>query len=196
LTTRLVALSCRAGLFGLGLGLEIRVRKIAPDQGLGGKDLARAVSLSVSLFVLWLLLSGHYEPLILVLGAVSCVFIAWIAYRMDVVDREGHPIHLTWRSLVYWPWLLWEIVKANLEVARLILAPRMAISPTVIKVKASQPDELGQVIYANSITLTPGTVSIDVRDATIEVHAITREMAEGLQTGEMDRRVTQMEGAG
>jgi multicomponent Na+:H+ antiporter subunit E len=97
---------------------------------------------------------------------------------------------------VYWPWLLWEIVKANLEVARLILAPRMAISPTVIKVKASQPDELGQVIYANSITLTPGTVSIDVRDATIEVHAITREMAEGLQTGEMDRRVTQMEGAG
>ncbi|MDH3596682.1 MAG: Na+/H+ antiporter subunit E, partial [Rhodospirillales bacterium] len=120
----------------------------------------------------------------------------WIAYRMDVADREGHPIHLTWRSLVYWPWLFWEIVKANLEVARLILAPRLAISPTVIKVKASQPDELGHVIYANSITLTPGTVSIDVRDATIEVHAITREMAEGLQTGEMDRRVTRMEGAG
>ncbi|MDH3792978.1 MAG: Na+/H+ antiporter subunit E, partial [Rhodospirillales bacterium] len=157
---------------------------------------AFAVSLSVVLYVLWLLLSGHYEPLLLVLGALSCVFVAWIAYRMDVADREGHPIHLTWRSLVYWPWLFWEIVKANLEVARLILAPRLAISPTVIKVKASQPDELGHVIYANSITLTPGTVSIDVRDATIEVHAITREMAEGLQTGEMDRRVTRMEGAG
>ena len=148
------------------------------------------------LYVLWLLLSGHYEPLLLVLGAISCVFVAWIAYRMDVADREGHPIHLTWRSLVYWPWLFWEIVKANVEVARLILSPHLAISPTVIKVKASQPDELGHVIYANSITLTPGTVSIDVRDATIEVHAITREMAEGLETGEMDRRVTQMEGAG
>ncbi len=158
--------------------------------------MVRAVSLSVVLYVLWLLLSGHYESLTLVLGAVSSVFVAWIAYRMDVADREGHPIHLTWRSLVYWPWLFWEIVKANLEVARLILAPRLAISPTVIKVKASQPDELGHVIYANSITLTPGTVSIDVRDATIEVHAITREMAEGLQTGEMDRRVTRMEGAG
>ena len=163
---------------------------------MGGAELVRAVSLSVVLYVLWLLLSGHYEPLLLVLGALSCVFVAWIAYRMDVADREGHPIHLTWRSLVYWPWLFWEIVKANLEVARLILAPRLAISPTVIKVKASQPDELGHVIYANSITLTPGTVSIDVRDATIEVHAITREMAEGLQTGEMDRRVTRMEGAG
>jgi multicomponent Na+:H+ antiporter subunit E len=158
--------------------------------------LVHAVSLSVVLFVLWLLLSGHYDPLLLSLGVASCVFVAWIAYRMDVADREGHPIHLTWRALVYWPWLFWEIVKANVEVARLILAPRLAISPTVIKVKASQPDDLGHVIYANSITLTPGTVSIDVRDATIEVHAITREMAEGLATGEMDRRVTQMEGTG
>jgi multicomponent Na+:H+ antiporter subunit E len=158
--------------------------------------LVRAVSLSVVLYILWLLLSGHYEPLLLILGAVSCIFVAWIAYRMDVADREGHPIHLTWRSLVYWPWLFSEIVKANLEVARLILSPRLAISPTVIKVKASQPDELGHVIYANSITLTPGTVSIDVRESAIEVHAITREMAEGLQTGEMDRRVTRMEGVG
>lgn len=153
----------------------------------------RAVSLSVSLFVLWLLLSGHYEPLIIVLGAVSCVFVAWIAYRMDVADHEGHPIHLTWRVLLYWIWLFWEIIKANIQVARLILAPRLAISPTVIKVKASQPDDLGHVTYANSITLTPGTVSIDVRDATIEVHAITREMAESLKTGDMDRRVTRIE---
>ncbi len=158
--------------------------------------MVHAVSLSVLLYVLWLLLSGHYEPLLLVLGAVSCIFVAWIAYRMDVADCEGHPVHLTWRSLVYWPWLLWEIVKANVEVARLILSPRLAISPTVINVKASQPDDLGYVIYANSITLTPGTVSIDVRGATIEVHAITREMAESLKTGEMDRRVTQMEGTG
>ncbi len=157
--------------------------------------MVHAVSLSVVLYVLWLLLSGHYNPLLLILGAVSCIFVAWIAYRMDVTDREGHPIHLTWRSLVYWPWLFWEIVKANLEVARLIVSPRLAISPRVIKVKASQPDDLGQVIYANSITLTPGTVSIDVRDATIEVHAITREMAEGLMTGEMDRRVALMDGA-
>ncbi len=156
--------------------------------------MAHAVSLSVVLFILWLLLSGHYEPLILTLGALSCVFVAWIAHRMDVADREGHPIHLTWRFLVYWPWLFWEIVKANLEVARLILAPRLPISPTVIKVKASQGEDLGRVIYANSITLTPGTVSIDLRGDTIEVHAITRDMAAGLETGEMDRRVTDMAG--
>ncbi len=182
----------RPGKSAKQAGAQRRARK----NDWGGATLARTVSLSVTLFVLWLLLSGHYEPLIIGLGVVSCVFVAFIAHRMDVADHEGHPIHLTWRALVYWPWLFWEIVKSNIEVARLILAPRLAISPTVIKVKASQLDELGHVIYANSITLTPGTVSIDVRDGTIEVHAITREMAEALQNGEMDRRVTPREGAG
>jgi multicomponent Na+:H+ antiporter subunit E len=156
--------------------------------------LAHAVSLSVALFALWLLLSGHYEPLIIGLGAASCIFVALIALRMDVADREGHPVHLTWRSLIYWPWLAWEIVKSNIEVARLVLDPALPISPRVIKVKASQAEDLGRVIYANSITLTPGTVSIDVRRDTIEVHALTKSLAESLETGEMDRRVSDMAG--
>ncbi len=156
--------------------------------------MVHAISLLVVLYVLWLLLSGYFEPLLLILGAASCGLVAWIAHRMDVVDREGHPVHLTWRALTYWPWLLWEIVKSNIEVAGLILSPRMPISPKIIKVTATQADELGQVIYANSITLTPGTVSLYVRDNTIEVHAITRAMAESLEAGEMDRRVTAMAG--
>ena len=159
-----------------------------------GAILTHAISLSVVLFALWLLMSGHYEPLIIGLGVASCIFVALIAHRMDVADREGHPIHLTWRSLVYWPWLLWEIVKSNIDVARVILDPKLPISPRVIKVKASQADDLGHVIYANSITLTPGTVSIDVQGSVIEVHALTRALAEGLETGEMDRRVSGMAG--
>lgn len=151
-----------------------------------------AVSLSVVLYVLWLLLSGHYEPLLLILGAVSCALVTWIAHRMDVADHEGHPLHLTWQALIYWPWLLWEIVKSNIEVAGLILSPQMPISPKIFKVTTTQADELGQVVYANSITLTPGTVSLYLRGNTIEVHAITQAMAEGLETGEMDRRVTAM----
>lgn len=113
---------------------------------------------------------------------------------MDVADHEGHPIHLTWRAGTYWPWLFVEIIKSNIDVARLILDPKLPISPTVIKVKATQVDDLGHVIYANSITLTPGTVTMDVRGGTLEVHAITQDIAEGLMSGEMDRRVTQMEG--
>ncbi len=156
--------------------------------------MVHAVSLSLALFGLWLLLSGHYEPLTIGLGAASCIFVALIAYRMDVADREGHPVHLTWRTLIYWPWLLWEIVKANIDVARVILDPKLPISPRVIKVTASQADDLGRVIYANSITLTPGTVSIDVRGSMIEVHALTGALAEGLQSGQMDRRVAGMAG--
>ena len=156
--------------------------------------MAHAVSLMVALAVVWLLLSGHYDPLIVGLGAVSCVFVTWIALRMDVVDREGHPIHLSWRAPFYWSWLLWQIVKSNFAVARIIVSPSLPISPELVKVDASQSDDLGRVIFANSITLTPGTVSIYVWSNSVEVHALTRETADDLRTGEMDRRVCGMVG--
>ncbi len=148
----------------------------------------------VALAVVWLLLSGHYDPLIVGLGAASCVLVTWIALRMDVVDREGHPIHLSWRAPIYWSWLLWQIIKSNITVARIILSPSLPISPELVKVEASQSDDLGRVIFANSITLTPGTVTIYVWSSSVEVHALTRETAEDLKTGEMDRRVCGMVG--
>jgi multicomponent Na+:H+ antiporter subunit E len=114
---------------------------------------------------------------------------------MDTVDHEGHPMHLVGRAVVYWPWLLWAIIKANIDVALRILSPRLPISPTMVEVQTSQKSALGQVIYANSITLTPGTVSVDLTDGMIIVHALSRESAEALMDGEMDRRVTVMEGA-
>ena len=158
--------------------------------------MVRTISLTVALFVLWLLLSGHYEPLIVILGLLSCVFVAWVAHRMDVVDREGHPIHLTWRAATYWPGLLWQIVKSNIDVARIVLSPRMPIERQIVWVKASQVDDLGYVIYGNSITLTPGTVTIDLIDDKIGVHALSDAFAEDLKSGDMDRRVTEMEGTG
>lgn len=155
----------------------------------------RMVSLIVVLAVVWLLLSGHYTGLLLGLGALSCLFVAWIAHRMEVVDHEGHPIHISWRAPMYWLWLGWEIVKANLDVTRRILDPRLPISPTVFKVTASQKSDLGRVTYANSITLTPGTVSLSLFKNEIEVHALSREAAEGLAQGAMDRMVARFEGA-
>lgn len=143
---------------------------------------------------MWLLLSGHYEPLLLGFGVVSCVVVVAISLRMDVVDREGHPVHLGRGALTYIPWLLIEIAKSNIDVARRILDPRLPISPTRLKVKASQTSELGQVVYANSITLTPGTVSMVVQDGYIDVHALTADGARSLAAGDMDRRVTAMMG--
>jgi multicomponent Na+:H+ antiporter subunit E len=140
------------------------------------------------------LLSGHFEPLILALGLASCVVVVAITRRMDLIDHEGHPIHLTRRAVGYWLWLSWEVVKANIDVAKRVLAPKLNISPTMVRLTASQKSDLGLVIYANSITLTPGTVSVDVEPGEILVHALSRDAAEDLQGGEMDRRVGQVEG--
>jgi multicomponent Na+:H+ antiporter subunit E len=142
------------------------------------------------------LLSGHFaDPLLLGLGLASVIVVTFIAHRMDLADREGHPVHLSWRALIYWPWLIKEIVIANIEVAKAITRTSMDIEPTVIRLKASQTSELGRVIYANSITLTPGTVTIGLEGEDLTVHALTRGSKEGLETGEMDRKVTAMAGS-
>lgn len=153
----------------------------------------RVLSLLAVLIATWLLLSGHYEPLLLVLGALSCLLGVAIARRMDIVDHEGHPIHLSWRAPFYWIWLAWQILLANLDVARRILSPNLPINPRVITVTAKETTELGQVIFANSITLTPGTVSMRLQSGEIEVHALTQSAAEDLLSGKMDRRVAKVE---
>ena len=156
--------------------------------------MARSIGLGIALFVLWLLLSGIYTPLLIILGIFSSALVAWIAHRMNVADHEGFPIHFTWKAITYWPWLLWEIVKANIDVARVIIKKEPSISPILFRVPADQSTELGQVTYANSITLTPGTVSIAVGEGMIDVHALTQEAAEDLKTGRMNERVCRLEG--
>ena len=153
-----------------------------------------AVSLGVTLFIVWLLLSGYFHALLISLGVVSCLVIVYIALRMDVVDREAHPIHLTLRILGYWAWLLKEIWIAGIDVTKRILSPRLRISPTLVQLKTTQSTELGQVVYANSITLTPGTFTIRIFDDQVLVHALSQEGADSLAEGEMDRRVTAVEG--
>ena len=153
----------------------------------------RALSLGGVLAAAWLLLSGHYTPLILAFGLISVVAVVAIALRMDVVDHEGFPIHLTRRFPGYWLWLAVEIIKANIDVAKRVWSPSLPISPTLYLLNTSQPNELGQVIYANSITLTPGTVSVSLVDGKILVHAIAREVGDDLSAGEMDRRVARLE---
>jgi multicomponent Na+:H+ antiporter subunit E len=154
----------------------------------------RLVSTILVLFVFWLLLSGHYTPFLLTAGIVCAVAVAAFARRMDVIDREGHPLHLAPRAmLTYWPWLIKEIVKSAWDVSRVIVHPRLPITPTLTTVQSTQKTDLGRMIFANSITLTPGTISVRVGRGEILVHALTAEAAQGLRAGEMDRRVTELE---
>jgi multicomponent Na+:H+ antiporter subunit E len=140
-----------------------------------------------------LALSGHYTPLLLGFGVGSCALVVYIATRMDVVDHEGVPFHVMGRVLLYLPWLLKEIFIANLEVARVILHPKLPISPRMVVFHGSQQTDLGRAIYANSITLTPGTITTGVEGQDFEIHALR---AADLQTEEeqaMDRRCTWVE---
>ena len=108
--------------------------------------------------------------------------------------RRRPSIHLSFRAVTYWPWLGIEIAKSAWDVTKLILNPKLPISPTFIRVRASQRTPVGIATYANSITLTPGTVTARVSGNEFLVHAITRKGAEDLAEGTMDQRVKQFEG--
>ena len=153
----------------------------------------RSIFLAVVLFLLWLVLSGIYTPILISFGVLSAIIVAWIAYRMDVADHEGFPIQLSWKAVSYWPWLIVEIIKSNIAVAGLILGSRENIKPILIRIPANQKTELGQVTYANSITLTPGTVSIAVGENMIDVHSLSKAAAQDLKKGVMHDKVCRLE---
>ena len=151
------------------------------------------LALSIILSAFWLVNSGHYTILLLFFMVASVVSIVALSHYMDVVDGEGQPLSITFTLPIYLIWLAKEVVLANIAVAKCVWQGKESISPRTIEVTASQKSDLGKVIYANSITLTPGTVSIDLEGDKILVHALDAESADGLLTGEMDRRVCRVE---
>jgi len=159
--------------------------------------LLRAFGLGAILFGFWLLLSGYYDdPLLLGLGVGSSVLVVYLCKRMDVVDHEGVPLQLGGRFWRYLPWLMKEIFVANVAVAKIILDPKMPISPRMVVFHGSQETDLGKVLYANSITLTPGTITTGVEGQAFEIHALTAADLETDEEDQMDRRCSWVEGSG
>jgi len=154
----------------------------------------RSLALFVVLLLVWLSWSGHFEAFLISVGVGCCAAVAWLATRMGLVDEEGVPYEITPRALAYLPYLTREVIKANVDVARRVLHPRLPIGPRLIRTRALERTDLGRVIYANSITLTPGTVTIGVDGDELEVHALTEEAADDVLTDAMNRRVQAVEG--
>ena len=148
-----------------------------------------AVSLTLTLFILWILLSGHFNPLLIALGVASSLITVVLALRMEVIDHESHPLHLSRQLPRFWVFLSHEVILANLDVVRRILTPGKSYSPQLRQFPLPQQTELGQVIYANAITLTPGTVTVQLNTDSIRIHALSREAAEDLQTGRMAQAI-------
>ena len=148
----------------------------------------------ITLLALWLLLSGHYTPLLLILGVLSIALVSIISLRMELIEYDEPDVfRQTFRSIPYGFWLIKEIILSNIDVCKRILNPKLPISPRLIKISSTQRNELARTAYANSITLTPGTISIDVDGNDIEVHALSEVGTEALATGDMDRRITHVE---
>ena len=143
-------------------------------------------------FVAWLLWSGMTKPLLLTLGAISCLLVLVLARRMGFFDRGVYSLHLVWRLLPFWGWLGKELVITNFQVARIIMSPKLKLDPVVIRLNALPPGPVGQAILGNSITLTPGTVTLDDHEGELLVHCLNREIAQDLEDGEMNRRVAKL----
>ena len=152
----------------------------------------KALLLFVFYFVIWLLLSGHYDPLLLTLGVLSCITCLYVTWKAKFIDEEGLPLHLLIRLPIYTLWLFKEIIKANIDTAKIIIINNP--DPQNFRVKSSQKTEAGKVTYANSITLTPGTVTTLLDGDILEVHALSSDMAEDVKSGVMDKKVSWLEG--
>jgi multicomponent Na+:H+ antiporter subunit E len=147
----------------------------------------RSGALLFLLISAWLLWSGLYTALLLGLGALSCILSLYLAHRVGFFD-EAFSLQVIPRLPRYWGWLLLEIARSSLDVTRIILHRRPPISPTVVDIEAAPRGPVGQAILGNSITLTPGTLTLDVHNGRIKVHCLTQAGADALISSEINSR--------
>ena len=153
----------------------------------------KKASVMALLVASWLLWSGHFDPLMLSFGLVSCVFTYVILGRLEVLDQRAGTGRTLLRSLAYIPWLVWQIILSNISVARILWRRDMQLEPMMESVRSTQQSDLGLVIYANSITLTPGTLGVDAQCGHVLVHALRASSFHGEDFIDMDRRVSALE---
>jgi multicomponent Na+:H+ antiporter subunit E len=144
--------------------------------------------LAVALAAFWFAMSGETAPLFLGLGALSLILVLWLAARLKIIDRDASPYHRIPQMAVYAAWLIVQIVKSNVAVISRILGPRSNIDPAMVTLKTSARTDLGKALFANSITLTPGTVTVDVDGDVLKVHALVRETSSAASFAPMDRK--------
>ena len=156
--------------------------------------MVRSLISLLGLYLFWLLLSGMFVPFLLAAGLGSAIAVLLFTRRLDIIAAEAPPTYLNWlKFLAYCPWLIKEIMIAAWDVTKRILHPGLPISPTMVEFTPSQTTDTGLVIHANSITLTPGTISVEVEPGRFLVHALSREGGAALAGSEMDRRCASLE---
>lgn len=153
------------------------------------------IRLTITMVLLWLMLSGMFKPMLLTLGALSVALVVWFAHRMGVHHHRGQPVYFgVWKMTRYWGWLIYQIWLSNVDVTRRVWSKDLNIKPALRRVTATPDTELGRVVYANSITLTPGTTTINFTpEDDVLVHALHEDSLDELEAGEMAARVRNTE---
>ena len=155
----------------------------------------RFVLTALIMFVFWIFLSGEFSFILLLSGIISSLLVSYISHDLLIGNGDMKLGFIrTIRFIRFLPWLLWQIVLANIDLALRTLHPKMPINPILINIKNNLKTDLGMVILANSITLTPGTVTIDVNENEFLIHVISEKAAQSLISGEMQARVKKIEG--
>lgn len=155
----------------------------------------RALVLLIVLSFYWWLLSGRAGIFFVGTGVVCVLFTLYICARLKLIDSESVPLQALPGMLFYLPWLLWQVLVANIHVARIVWSPNLDVQPQMLWVPHKLKTGFGESLYANSITLTPGTVTVDVTDDEILAHALTDETARDLKSGTMHDWVAHIEGS-
>ena len=146
------------------------------------------------LYLHWILWSGKFDAFHLSLGVISCALVTFMSHDLFLERKKLSPkiIVESIRFIKYIPWLLYQIVLSNIHVASLVLSPGMPIDPKIIRYKTKLKTDIALVTFANSITLTPGTITADISDGEYIVHALSTKVADDLMTGEMEDKVAQI----
>lgn len=152
-------------------------------------NLRRLLPMAPLLGAFWLILSGHFEPLMLALGAASITVVCAMAWRAELYLHRDLTARFAVRLPGYFLWLSWKVLVSSLTVVRKVWSPHPVLRPVVGSIPARDLPELSQVTYANSITLTPGTLSLDISAKIIRVHSLAQADIDELRTGAMLSRV-------
>jgi multicomponent Na+:H+ antiporter subunit E len=156
----------------------------------------KALTLFSILLATWFVLSGFFSPLFIILGVVSCALAVWSQLRLHPDYKSTTSFSHLIQMPAYSIWLIKEIILSSFAVAKIVWQPNITISPVFAWIPTAQRESLSQTIFANSITLTPGTVTVLVRGNQIGVHALSQSGIDDLWKGDMDRRVSKLNQGG
>ncbi|MBA3550244.1 MAG: Na+/H+ antiporter subunit E [Nannocystis sp.] len=154
-----------------------------------------ALFLFLLLGAYWALLSGQFHNgFLLVVGLLCITFVVWMGQRMGLLDDEGVPVRFYPRAILYVPYLAWQVLLSNWDVFKRTWSSSLPIDPRMARIPYSTRHAFVTTTYANSITLTPGTVTVSVDDKTMLIHCLTQDGEDGLLEGDMERHVKRLEG--